>query len=119
MENYHVRLRPHTIGLLAERPSENFNLAVPFGGQRRTFEAMMFETVRNVARSLIGQSTRFDLVFPFGALDGAVYGKAAETISTLTYAGARKLGYLEGGAVGHEEDGGFGPRPRFLPSERR
>jgi CRISP-associated protein Cas1 len=96
-ENYHVRLRPRGIGLLSERISENFNRAVPFGGQRRTFDAILFETARKLARHLLGRSKRLDLNFPFGAFDGALDIQAAETISALTYAEARELGISKAG----------------------
>ena len=96
-ENYHVRLRPHAIGLLAERLSENFNRAVPFSGQRRTFDAILFETTRKIARNLLCQSKLLDLSYPFGAFDGAVDREAAHTISSLTYADARKLGISKAG----------------------
>lgn len=96
-ENYHVRLRPRAIGLLSERVSENFNRAVWFGGQRRTFDAILFATARKLARHLLGQSKRLDLNFPFGAFDGALDTQAAETISALTYAEARKLGISKAG----------------------
>ena len=96
-ENYHVRLRPRAVGLLSERLSQNFNRAVPFGGQRRTFDAIMFETTRKLARHLLGQSKRLDLNFPFGAFDGALDTEAAETISALSYAEARKLGISKAG----------------------
>ena len=79
-ENYHIRLRPHAIGLLAERVSENLNRAVLFSGQRRTFDAILFEMARNLARHLLGQSKTLDLSFPFGAFEGAVDREAAETI---------------------------------------
>ncbi len=96
-ENFHVRLRPHAIGLLSERLSENFNRAVPFGGKRRTFDALLFETTRNLARYLLGQSKRLNLNFPFGAFDGALDTEAADTISALTYSEARKLGISKAG----------------------
>ncbi|MGC2359380.1 MAG: CRISPR-associated endonuclease Cas1 [Thermoplasmata archaeon] len=96
-ENYHVRLRPHAIGLLADRLSQNFNRAVPFGGRRRTFDAISFETARKLARHLLGQSKKLDLNFPFGAFDGGVDNAAAETVSALTYAEARKLGISKAG----------------------
>ena len=96
-ENYRVRLRPRAIGLLAERLSENFNRAVPFGGQRRTFDAILFETARKIARHLLGQSKQLDLNYPFGAFDGALDTQAAEMVSALTYAEARKLGISKAG----------------------
>jgi CRISP-associated protein Cas1 len=96
-ENFHVRLRPRAIGLLSERLSVNFNRAVPFRGQRRTFDAILFESARNVARHLLGQSKKLNLDYPFGAFDGALDAEAAETISTLTYADARKLGISKAG----------------------
>lgn len=96
-ENYHVRLRPRAIGLLSERLSQNFNRTVPFGGRRRTFDAILFEAVRKLARHLLGQSKRLDLSIPFGAFDGALDTEAAETISALTYAEARKLGISKAG----------------------
>ena len=96
-ENYHVRLRSHAIGLLAERLSENFNRAVPFAGQRRTFDAVLFETARKIALNLLGQSKTLDLSFPFGAFDGALDSETAHTISSLTYADARKLGISKAG----------------------
>ena len=96
-ENYHVRLRPHAVGLLAGRLSENFNRTVPFGGQRRTFDAILFEMIHKIARHLLGQSKRLDLSFPFRALDGAVDRDATETISALSYAEARKLGISKAG----------------------
>jgi CRISPR-associated protein Cas1 len=68
-EHYHIRLRPHAIGLLTERLSENFNRAVPFGGQRRTFDAILFETTRKIARNLLGQSRLLDPGYPFEAFD--------------------------------------------------
>ncbi|EQD77314.1 CRISPR-associated protein, Cas1 family, partial [mine drainage metagenome] len=68
-ENYHIRLRPHAIGLLSERLSENFNRAVSFGGQRRTLDAILFETARKLARHLLQGSKRLDLDYPFGAFD--------------------------------------------------
>lgn len=96
-ENYHVRLRPRAIGLLSERLSQNFNRAVPFGGQRRTFDAILFETARKLARHLLGQSKRLDLGFPFAAFDGALDSDTAQTISALTYANARRLGISKAG----------------------
>ncbi|MGA7923300.1 MAG: hypothetical protein WCA77_04920, partial [Thermoplasmata archaeon] len=96
-ENFHVRLRPHAIGVLAHRLSENFNRAVPFGGQRRTFDAILFETARKIARNLLGQSKRLDLNFPFGAFDGALDADVAETVSALTHADARRLGISKAG----------------------
>jgi len=94
-ENYHVRLRPHVIGLLADRLSENFNRAVPFGGQRRTFDALLFETARNLARYLLGQSKRLDLGFPFGAFDGGVDRETTEAVLNLTFAQRKALGIRE------------------------
>jgi CRISP-associated protein Cas1 len=96
-ENYHVRLRPRAIGLLSGRLSENFNRAVPFGGKRRTFDAILFETARRLARHLLGKAKRLDLDFPFGAFDGALDTEAAETISAFTYADARRLGISKAG----------------------
>ena len=96
-ENYHIRLRPHAIGLLAERLGENFNRTAPFGGQRRTLDAILFETARKLARHLLGQSKKLVLNFPFGAFDGAIDTQAAETISALTYSDARKLGISKAG----------------------
>jgi CRISPR-associated protein Cas1 len=94
-ENYHVRLRPHAIGLLADRFSQNFNRAVPFRGQRRTFDAISFETARNLARYLLGQSKRLDLGFPFGAFDGALDTEATKAILDLTFAERKALGLRE------------------------
>ncbi len=91
-ENYHTRLRPRAIGLLSERLSENFNRAVAFGGQRRTFDAILFETARKVARHLLGQSKRLDLDFPFGAFDGAVDRQTAESILGLSAEERKALG---------------------------
>jgi CRISP-associated protein Cas1 len=96
-ENYHVRLRPRAVGLLSERISENFNRAVPFSGQRRTFDAILFETARKLARHLLGRSKRLDLDFPFGAFEEAVDRDAAEAISALSYAHARELGISKAG----------------------
>jgi CRISPR-associated protein Cas1 len=96
-ENYHVRLRPRAIGLLSERLSQNFNRAVPFGGHRRTFDAILFETARKLARHLLGQTNRLTLDFSFGAFDGGLDSEAAETISALSYAEARKLGISKAG----------------------
>ena len=96
-ENYHIRLRPHAIGFLSERLSENFNRAVPFGGQRRTYDSILFETARKLARHLHSRSKRLDLGFPFDAFDGAIDRDAADTISALTYAEARKVGISKAG----------------------
>ena len=90
-------MRPHAIGLLSERLSENFNRAVPFGGQRRTYDSILFETARKLARHLHSRSKRLDLGFPFDAFDGAIDRDAADTISALTYAEARKIGISKAG----------------------
>ena len=97
IEGFHLRLRPKAIGLLADRLPQNFNRAVPFEGKNRTFEAVLYETTRKIARNLLGQSKRLDLNFPFGALDGALDTQAAETISAVSYADARRLGISKAG----------------------
>jgi len=94
-ENYHVRLRPHAIAVLSDRLSQNFNRAVPFGGQRRTFDAILFETARKLARHLLGQSKRLDLSFPFGAFDGALDTDSAEAVLNLTFAERKARGIRE------------------------
>lgn len=96
-ENYHVRLRPKAIGLLADRVSENFNRTVSFEGKNRSFDAISFEGGRKVARHLLGRSKRLSLDFPFGAFGGALDTQAADTISELSYAEARKLGISKAG----------------------
>jgi CRISPR-associated protein Cas1 len=96
-ENYHIRLRPRAIAVLSGRLSQNFNRAVPFGGQRRTFDAILFETARKLARHLLGQSKRLELSYPFGAFDGGIDREAAETVASLGYAEARKLGISKAG----------------------
>jgi CRISPR-associated protein Cas1 len=93
-ENYHIRLRPKAIGLLSERLSENFNRAVPFGGKNRTFDALLFETARNLARHLLG-AKRLNLDFPFGAFDGGVDKEAAEAVLSLSFAQRKALGLRE------------------------
>jgi CRISPR-associated protein Cas1 len=96
-ENYHVRLRPKAIGLLSERLSENFNRAVSFEGKNRSFDAILFESTRKLARNLLGRSKRLNLDFPFGAFDGALDTATAESISALSYSDARKLGISKAG----------------------
>jgi CRISPR-associated protein Cas1 len=94
-ENFHVRLRPRAIAVLADRLSQNFNRAVPLRGQRRTFDAISFETARTLVRYLLGQSKRLDLDFPFGAFDGALDTQSAEVILGLTFAERKALGIRE------------------------
>jgi CRISPR-associated protein Cas1 len=96
-ENYHVRIRPHAIALLAERISQNFNRTISFGGRNRTLDTVLFENTRKLARHLLGQSRRLDLDFSFAAFDGALDIQTAEAVSALTYADARKLGISKAG----------------------
>ena len=96
-ENYHFRLKPHVIALLSERVSENFNRAVSFEGRNRTLDAVLFEATRKIARHLFGHARKLDLDFPFAAFDGALDAEAAEAVSALTYADARKLGISKAG----------------------
>jgi len=94
-ENYHVRLRPRAIGLLADRLSQNFNRAVPFRGKQRTFEAISFEAARNLARYLLGQTKRLDLSYLFGAFNGALDTGTALAVLGLTFAERKALGIRE------------------------
>ena len=91
-ENYHIRLRPSAIGLLAERLTENLHRTILFGGQRRTLDAVLFEAVRTLARYLMGGSKTLDPGYPFVAFDRALTLRAAEEILSLSSAERRALG---------------------------
>jgi CRISPR-associated protein Cas1 len=94
---YHVRLRPATIGLLAERLGENLGRTVAKGGRTRSFDALLAESTRSLVGYLLGTSRKLDPGVPFAAENAAVDAKAAQEIAALSYADARALGLSKAG----------------------
>lgn len=97
-ENYHIRLRPTAAKALIDRFSANMNRKVKVGGRNYSFETMVQETARKLARHLTTPRTTLDLSYSF-AMDEAGYvgSDLREWVAGMSYAEARMLGISKAG----------------------
>ena len=97
-ENYHIRLRPKAAKALMDRLSANMNRKVTVGGRNYSYETLILESARKLARTLLDPKVRFDLSVPFAVGEsGQVETETAAKISSMTYAQARELGISKAG----------------------
>ncbi len=97
-ENYHIRLRPKASQVLMDRLSANLNRKVMVGVRSMSFETIVSETARRVARYLTLPKGRLNLSYPFAMGDlGHVDHGMAERVVLMTYAEARTLGISKSG----------------------
>lgn len=97
-ENYHVRLRPTAAKALIERLSANMNRKVIVGGRNYSFETLVTEKARKLAKHLTAPKSPFDLSYPFAAEEASYVGSdLKERVATLSYAEARTLGISKAG----------------------
>lgn len=97
-EHYHVRLRSTAAMALMERLSANLNRKVTVGGRNYSYETLIQEATRKLARSLLEPKTRFDLSIPFAASETchSNVGTAAK-VAAMTYADGQRLGISKAG----------------------
>jgi CRISPR-associated protein Cas1 len=92
-ENYHVRLRPAAAEALIDRFSANMNRKVRHHGRSFSYESVVLETARTLARHLTEPSRSLDLAFPFSVGEsGHVTSDLRERILALTPAERKELG---------------------------
>lgn len=97
-ENYHIRLRPTAAKVLMERLSANFNRKVTLRGRNYSYETLVQEAARKLARYLLDRKGRLDLSVPFAVEDGVYVGSSLmDRVAGMTYAEARKLGISKAG----------------------
>ncbi len=92
-ENYHIRLRPSAAKALIDRLSANMNRKVLLGGRSMSYETIVTETARRLARHLVAPSRRFDLSYPFAAGEsGHVSTDFKEQVLSMTLADRKAAG---------------------------
>jgi CRISPR-associated protein Cas1 len=92
-ENYHIRLRPAVARALIERLSANLNRKVRLKGRSMSYETIVTETARTVARHLTTPRERLDLSYPFAVGEsGHVTRDVKERILGLTPAERKAMG---------------------------
>lgn len=97
-ENYHVRLRATAAKALVERLSANFNRKVTVRGRNYSYETLVQETARQLARSILEAKARFNLSVPFAVAEWGYAGEdAGAKIAAMSYAEAGKLGISKAG----------------------
>jgi CRISPR-associated protein Cas1 len=97
-ENFHVRLRPTAAHLLMDRLSANMNRKVTLRGRNYSYETLVSEGARGLARNLTDPGCRFDLSMPFAVGEsGHVDTDLRDRVGTMTYAEARQLGISKAG----------------------
>jgi CRISPR-associated protein Cas1 len=97
-ENYHIRLRPKASQVLMDRISANMNRKVMVNGRSMSYETVVSETARRLARYLILPKGRLDLSYPLAVGNlGHVDHGMAERVASMTYAKARTLGISKSG----------------------
>ena len=92
-ENYHVRLRPAAAKALIDRFSANMNRKVMVGGRNYSYETLVQEAARKLARNLTNEKSKLDFSLPFAA-DGAGYVSSdlKDKIGALTLAERKAAG---------------------------
>ncbi len=65
-ENYHIRLRPPAAEALIDRFSANMNRRVRYNDRPLSYESVVLEAARGLARHLADPDHRLDLSYPFG-----------------------------------------------------
>ncbi len=97
-ENYHVRLRPAAARALIDRLSANMNRKVAVGGRNYSYESLVTEAARGLARYLTKPNGRLHHTVPFHTGEsGHVETGIAERVAAMSYAEARKLGISKAG----------------------
>jgi CRISPR-associated protein Cas1 len=92
-ENYHVRLRPAAAEALIDRFSANMNRRVRFRNRPLSYETVVLEMARSLARHLIEPGRSLDLSFPFSMGEsGHVTSDVRERILALTPAERKAMG---------------------------
>ncbi len=92
-ENYHVRLRPSAAKALIDRFSANMNRKVAVGGRNYSFETLVSETARKLARHLTAPKLPLDFAYPFAADEAGYVGSdLKERVASLTLAERKAAG---------------------------
>jgi CRISPR-associated protein Cas1 len=92
-ENYHVRLRPTAAKALIERLSANLNRKVSVGGRNYSYETLVQEAARKLARHLTAPKATLNLSYPFAADNAGYVGSdLKERVASLTLAERKTAG---------------------------
>jgi CRISPR-associated protein Cas1 len=92
-ENYHVRLRPSAAKTLIDRLSANVNRKVTVGGRNYSFETLVQEAARKLARHLTAPKLPLDFAYPFAADEAGYVGSdLKERVASLTLAERKVAG---------------------------
>jgi len=92
-ENYHIRLRPNAAAALIDRVSANLNRKVKLKGRSWSYESIITETARGLARHLTTPGGRFDISYPFSVGEsGYVPTDLTERVLSMTVADRKAAG---------------------------
>jgi CRISPR-associated protein Cas1 len=90
--DYRLRIKPPLLDRYAELLREQFNSGVMYGGKRLTWDTLILRKCQELARYLLGKTTRFDLVNPKLTLEREETQALRKKILSLSGAQARKFG---------------------------
>jgi len=90
--DYRLRIKPPLLDRYAELLRQRFNSGVTYGGKRVTWDTLILRKCQELARYLLGKTTRFDLVNPKLTFEREDTQVLRKKILSLSGAQARKLG---------------------------
>jgi CRISPR-associated protein Cas1 len=90
--DYRLRIKPPLLDRYAELLREQFNSGVTYDGKRVTWDTLILRKCQELARYLLGNTAKFDLVNPKPTLDREDAQVLKKKIQSLSGAEARKLG---------------------------
>jgi len=90
--DYRLRIKPPLLDRYAELLREQFNSGVMYGGKHLTWDTLILRKCQELARYLLGKTTRFDVVNPKLTFEREDTRALRKKILSLSGAQARKLG---------------------------
>jgi CRISPR-associated protein Cas1 len=91
-ENYHIKLRERAAKQLLEKIAMNFNKRMEFRGKFHTYDNILLENVRNLAKYLENDNKVLEFEFPFTRIERNDNLLTRETIMAITPEERKRLG---------------------------
>ena len=89
--DYRLRIKPPLLDRYAELLREQFNFGVMYGGKRLTWDTLILRKCQELARYLLGKTSRLDLSTPKPVLERSDTRVLREKILSLSSSDARSL----------------------------
>jgi len=91
-ENYHIRLRESAAKQLLEKITQNFNKRVEFKGKMHTYDNILLENVRNLAKYIESNNKTLEFVIPVMKIDRNDSAELRNQIMSITPEERKRLG---------------------------